>query len=205
MDEGKLIALEGADGCGKSTQVEMLKKWLSSEGFDVKTTKEPTDGPVGKILRKNLNNEIDLCPESEALLFAGDRAQHVFEELEPELEEGKIIITGRYLFSSLVYQNVRGLELDWLEKINKHALKPDLTILIDVPTETGLKRVNETGSPDKFEENLDMQKKVRETYLEIAKENNIPVVDGAKSIENVHNQIKKEVKKALHTDLSGKG
>ncbi len=140
--KGKFFALEGPDGCGKSTQLNMLAEWLKSENFEVRKTKEPTDNPIGKILRKNLGNEIDMCPESEALLFAGDRAQHVSKEIRPQLEKGNIVITGRYLFSSLVYQSVRGLSKEWIEEINRHAIIPDLTIILDVPPETGLKRVN---------------------------------------------------------------
>ena len=200
-EKGKFFALEGPDGCGKSTQLKMLAEWLESENFEVKKTKEPTDNPIGKILRKNLENEIDVCPESEALLFAGDRAQHVSEEIKPQLENGNIVITGRYLFSSLVYQSVRGLSEEWIEEINRHAVKPDQTIIIDVPPKTGLERVNQSGKPDKFEENLNMQKKVRKKYLKLAQEKGLPIIDGTLTKEKVHEKIKEEVKKVLHAQL----
>lgn len=201
--EGKFFALEGPDGCGKSTQLNMLAEWLESKNIEVRKTKEPTDTPMGKLLRKNLENKIDVCPESEALLFAGDRAQHVSNEIRPKLEEGNIVITGRYLLSSLVYQSIRGLSEEWIEEINRHAIIPNLTIIIDVPPKTGLKRVNKSGEPDIFEEDLEMQKKVREKYLKLAKEKNMPIIDGTLSKDKVHKKIKKQVKKVLHADLSG--
>jgi len=199
---GKFFALEGPDGCGKSTQLKMLAEWLESKNFEVKKTKEPTDNPIGKILRKSLEADIDICLESEALLFAGDRAQHVSEEIKPQLEKGNIVITGRYLFSSLVYQSVRGLSEEWIEEINRHAVKPDQTIIVDVPPETGLERVNESGKPDKFEEDMKMQKKVREKYLELAEEKGLPIIDGTLTKEKVHEKIKEEVEKVLHAELS---
>lgn len=200
--EGKFIVLEGPDGCGKSTQVRMLAEWLKSEGFDVKTTKEPTDNPIGKVLRENLENKIDLCLESEALLFASDRAQHVSDTIRPHLENKKIVITGRYVYSSLVYQTVRGLSKEWIEKINEPAIKPDLTIFIDVPPETGLDRVNTSGEPDKFEKNLELQKEVRNTYRRLAEEKNISIIDGTLSKEKVQEKIRKKVQNILHADLS---
>ncbi len=200
-EDGKLIALEGPDGCGKSTQVEMLAEWLKSKDFEVETTKEPTDGPIGKILRDNLENKLDLCLETEALLFAGDRAEHVSDTIRPYLENGKIVITGRYVYSSLVYQTVRGLSKEWVEEINKPAIKPDLTVFIDVPPETGLDRVNSSGEPDKFEENLELQKKVSNAYQNLAEEKNIPVIDGTLTKEKVQKKIREKVQNILHADL----
>ncbi len=199
--EGKFIVLEGPDGCGKSTQVSMLADWLKSKGFEVETTKEPTDNPIGKVLRKNLENKLNLCLEAEALLFAGDRAQHVSDEIQPHLKNGKIVITGRYVYSSLVYQPVRGLSKDWVEQINKPAIKPDLTVFIDVPPETGQDRVNSSGKPDKFEKNLNLQKKVRNTYKALAEEKNIPIVDGTLSKEEVQKKVRELVQNTLHADL----
>lgn len=200
--KGKLIALEGPDGCGKSTQVKMLSEWLDSNGLEVETTKEPTDNPIGKVLRENLEDKINLSLEAEALLFAADRAQHISETIQPQLEKGKIIVTGRYVYSSLVYQRVRGLSKEWIEQINKPAIKPDLSIFIDVPPETGLERVNSSGNPDKFEENLELQKKVRNTYRDLAEEKNIPIIDGTLSKEKVQKKIRKKVQDILHADLS---
>ncbi len=200
--EGKFIVLEGPDGCGKSTQVELLSNWLKNEKYQVKHTKEPTDNPIGKVLRKSLNDEIEMPPETQALLFAGDRSLHVSNIIKPCLESGKIVITGRYLPSSLVYQPSLGLSREWIEKINKYAINPDLTIVIDVPPEVGTKRVDNTGDSDKFESNLELQKKVRNSYKKLAKEKNYPIIDGTKPKETVHEKIKNKVKKILHADLS---
>lgn len=200
--EGLLISLEGPDGCGKSTQAKLLVKWLKSEGYEAKITREPTDSPLGKTLRDSLNGKIDLSIEAEALLFASDRAQHVKDTIKPSLEKGEIVVTERYLHSSLAYQPSRGLPLDWVKEINKYAIKSDLTIFIDIPIEIGYERTNSEGKSDVFESDLELQKKVREAYKELAKEEDMPIIDGTKTKEKVRRRIIEEVKKLLHTDFS---
>ncbi len=200
--EGKFIALEGPDGCGKSTQVKLLSEWLRSEGYEVKVTKEPTENPVGKILRNSLEGKIKMPTETQALLFAGDRIMHITDVVAPNLNEGKIVVTGRYIYSSLAYQTSLGLSRNWIEKINKFAIEPDLTLIIDVPPSIGSERVNSEGNSDEFEKDLELQRRVRETYQELARENNLPIIDGTREKEKVHEEIKKEVSRILHADLS---
>lgn len=195
--QGKLIALEGPDGCGKSTQLDLLSDWLRKGGHEVISTKEPTDNPIGKILKNALLGEIDLSLEAEALLFASDRAQHFHEVIRPNVEMGKIVVTGRYILSSLAYQTSRGLEQKWVEKINEKVIKPDITILIDISPEIGLERKKSSRNPDQFEKDLELQKEVRETYKRIAKEKDIPIIDGSMSRERVQGQIRREVEKVL--------
>lgn len=200
--EGKLIAIEGPDGCGKSTQAELLAEWLRSEGHEVKFTREPTDGPLGQILRDSIEGKIDLPVEAEALLFAADRAHHVSDIIRPNLEDNKIVITERYTYSSLAYQTSRGLSLEWVKKINKSAIEPDLTIIIDIPPEVGSERINSSRKPDVFDQDLELQEDVREAYKELSKEENAILIDGTLSKEKVQELIKNEAKKVLHADLS---
>ncbi|KXB01125.1 hypothetical protein AKJ41_02655 [candidate division MSBL1 archaeon SCGC-AAA259O05] len=196
--EGKFIALEGPDGCGKSTQAKLLSEWLESEGYDVKVTREPTENPTGKVLRDALREKKDLPIEAEALLFACDRLVHVSNVIKPNLEVGKIIVTERYVHSSLAYQTARGLSRDWVEEINKFAIEPDFTIFIDVPPQVGFKRVGSSGEADTFEQDLELQKRVREIYKDLAEEGNIPQIDGTKSPKEVHERVKDEIDRFLH-------
>lgn len=198
--KGKLITLEGPDGCGKSTQTELLSEWLESEGFEVEVTREPTNNPLGQLIRKSLEGKIDLTVEAEALLFAGDRALHVSEVIRPNLEIGKIVLSERYIYSSLAYQTSRGLSQEWVETINKPAITPDITIFIDVPPKVGSERMNNSRKSDTFDQNLELQKKVREAYKRLAEEKNIPIVNGKKNKDEVHEEIKAEVKRVLHAD-----
>lgn len=197
--EGKFIALEGPDGCGKSTQAKLLSEWLKSEGYDVEVTREPTENPIGGVLRNSLRGEIDLPLEAEALLFACDRLLHISEVIRPGLDQGKIIVTERYVHSSLAYQTSRGLPREWVEEINKFAIDPDITIFLDVPSRVGFKRVGSSGKADVFEQDLELQKRVRETYKKLAEEENIPIIDGTESPKKVHEKVKNEIKRLLHT------
>ncbi len=195
---GIFIALEGPDGCGKSTQTELLSEWLKSKEYEVKVTREPTKNPVGSIIRDSLKGEIEMPVEAEALLFAADRVLHVSNVVSPSLKEGKIVISGRYIYSSLAYQSSRGISKKWVEKINEYAIEPDLTIFIDVPPEVGLKRKNSTKKADKFDRDLKLQERVRETYRELAKDKDIPLIDGTLSKKKVQEKIRTEVEKILH-------
>lgn len=199
---GLFIALEGPDGSGKSTQTRLLSEWLNSEGYKVVITKEPTDNPIGKIIRKTLAGEIEMPVEAEALLFAGDRILHVDNVIIPGLRQGKIVLTSRYIHSSLVYQSSRGLDQEWIEKINKAAIPPDLTIFIDVPPKVGSERINSSGYSDRFERNLNLQKRVREAYRKLAQEKEIKMIDGTLPKEQIQKMIQEEVKKLLHANLS---
>lgn len=200
--KGKLIALEGPDGCGKTTQAKLLSQWLKSEDYEVVTTKEPTENQIGKIIKNSLKGDLNLSLETEALLFASDRALHVSEVIRPSLEEGKIVITGRYVHSSFAYQTARGLSLDWVKNINKPAIEPDLTIFIDIPPKIGLERMNSSRKPDKFDQNLELQKKVRNMYKQLAEKKNMPIIDGTMPKEKVQEKIRNEVGKILHANLS---
>ncbi len=198
---GKLIALEGSDGCGKTTHAKLLADWLRSKGYDVIVTDEPTDGPIGRILKRALHGKIELPLEAEALLFAADRVQHSARVIKPALNEGKIVITERYIYSSLAYQSARGLSKKWIKTINKAAPKPNLAILIDLPAEDALKRIKSSRSLDIFEQDLKLQRQVRANYQEIARSGDLKVVNGALEIRETQAEIRKHVDAVLHADL----
>ncbi|MEA1905022.1 MAG: dTMP kinase [Candidatus Hadarchaeota archaeon] len=200
--KGKLIALEGPDGCGKTTHAKLLADWLRSQEYEVLVTDEPTDGPIGRILKRALHGELRLSLEAEALLFAADRVQHSTQVIEPALDEGKIVITERYLYSSLAYQSARGLSREWIKTINEAAPKPDLAILIDVPAEIALKRIKSSRALDIFEQDLELQRRVRTNYQEVAKSEGLKVVDGSSKIEKTQTEIGNHVDAVLHANLS---
>lgn len=194
---GKFICIEGLDGSGKSTQVKLLAIWLRGMGRHVVVTEEPTGGPVGRIIRLALRGTVRLPVAAEALLFAADRLQHVEQVITPAINSGKIVISDRYIASSLAYQSARGLPLRWVMKINEMALEPDLTVLIDVPAEVSAQRINRSRRPDEFERDLELQRKVRQAYLDIAKLCKLMVVDGSLSVGEVQEEIRRLVKNLL--------
>jgi dTMP kinase len=187
---GKLISFEGSEGSGKSTQLIRLAAHLQKLNREVITVREPGGTEIGEQIRNIIvhNSRGDeMCPETELLLFTAARAQLVREIIAPALIAGKIVLSDRFLDSSTVYQGIgRNLALDPVNQINRFAVgnvMPDLTIVIDVPSEVGLARIRQraTDLPDRMErENLNFYKKVREGYLVLAKglPERFVVVDG---------------------------
>ena len=176
--KGIFIVIEGLDGSGKTTQANMLAKNLA-KNHTVLLTAEPSRGKIGTFIRQGCLYEKKRLPtEAEALLFAADRIEHMQNELEPALSEGKIVICDRYIFSSLAYQGSAGLSLKWIETINARALEPDFSIFIDVPPQLVLERLQRKKS---VMENLETQAKVREVYLQFVEKGDLILVDGDKS------------------------
>ncbi|MEM1688967.1 MAG: dTMP kinase [Candidatus Hadarchaeales archaeon] len=192
---GLFIVLEGIDGCGKSTQARMLAEWLRSEGYEVILTDEPTDGPIGRFIRKILNGEIRTSISAEVNLFAADRMWHLGNVILPALGDGKIVISERYVCSSIVYQTTRGASLKEILAANKFAPEPDLSILIDTPPEVSMRRMNK--KLDEFEKDLKLQKSVRLRYLQLAKNGKLKLVNGTLSADEVQNEIRKLVQPML--------
>ncbi|MEM1704324.1 MAG: dTMP kinase [Candidatus Hadarchaeales archaeon] len=189
------MVLEGIDGCGKSTQARMLAEWLRSEGYEVILTDEPTDGPIGRFIRKILNGEIRTSISAEVNLFAADRMWHLGNVILPALGDGKIVISERYVCSSIVYQTTRGASLKEILAANKFAPEPDLSILIDTPPEVSMRRMNK--KLDEFEKDLKLQKSVRLRYLQLAKNGKLKLVNGTLSADEVQNEIRKLVQPML--------
>jgi dTMP kinase len=194
---GKFISIEGLDRCGKSTHAKLLARWLRSRGHEVLLTDEPTDSAIGRMIKRVLRGELKVPLDAEALLFAADRVQHFANIINPALQEGKIVISERYVHSSLAYQPARGLSMGWVRKINRHAPRPDLTILIDVPTEVAFSRDRSSRSLDEFEKDLELQERVRRNYLRLAKAEGLKVVDGNRPRGEVQAELRKVVSSIL--------
>jgi dTMP kinase len=169
---GTFVALEGGEGAGKSTQLALLEKWLRERGHEVVVTREPGATAAGARIRQLLlDNGSRLSPRAEAMLYAADRAQHVAEVVRPALERGAVVLTDRYVDSSLAYQGAgRELEVDDVQRLSTWAtegLRPDLVVLLDVDPAVGLRRAGD--APDRIEaESLEFHQRVRQGFLDLA-------------------------------------
>ncbi|HBT20737.1 MAG TPA: dTMP kinase [Peptococcaceae bacterium] len=189
---GLLISFEGPEGSGKSTQAEIVYKWLLKKGYETILTWEPGGTELGKLVRDILlNRGLFIAPKAEMLLYGADRAQHVEEVIYPALKNGKIVLCDRFIDSSLAYQAyARGLDINFVEQINILAsggLIPDLTLLFDLPIEEGFKR-KKRGDFDRIErESLEFHKAVREGYLAVARNNphRVKLIDASRPLESV--------------------
>ena len=173
---GIFICIEGLDGSGKTTHAHRLVRNLQEKGFDAVYTTEPSRGELGKFIRGTILEGKKRVPRVvEAFLFAVDRVEHFEKEVKPALKEGKIVVSDRCLYSSLAYQGAAGLDLEWIEKINKFALPPDLAIYIDVPPEVVVKRIRRKKS---VMERLETQRRVKEVYMKFVDNGKLVPIDG---------------------------
>lgn len=143
MKKGFFIVIEGADGTGKSTQAALLGEFLKRRDFDVVVTREPTDGLIGQMIRKVLAGELKVSPRALALLFTADRAEHVENVIQPALDQGKVVISDRYYYSTVVYQSAQGVEREWLSQMNSFVPEPDLVIVLDFPPADAADRIKD--------------------------------------------------------------
>lgn len=192
------IVFEGVDGSGKSTQLSLLNQFLLARQLLTFTTREPGGTPVGERIRELLLDPSfsEMQERTEALLYAAARAQLVAQEIRPRLNQGIVVLCDRYVDSTLAYQGYgRGMDTDFLAQINKLAtgdLSPQLTILLDIPPEEGLRRSRKVRPADRLEkESLEFYTKVREGYLELAKTNSSRylVLDARKTTEELQQLI----------------
>ena len=175
--KGIFIVIEGLDGSGKTTQANLLANKLSKT-YSVLCTAEPSYGKIGTFIREGCLYEEERLPtEAEALLFAADRIEHMKNEISPALDEGKLVICDRYVYSSLAYQGSAGLSGDWIKTINARALEPDFAIFIDVSPERVLGRLHRQKS---VMETLETQQKVREVYMKYVEKGELVLIDGDK-------------------------
>ena len=196
VKRGVFICIEGIDASGKSTQARWLVRNLRRRGFDAIYTTEPSKGEVGSFIRRYVLQRKRRVPAVvEALLFAVDRVDHVESRIEPALESGKIVISDRYVYSSLAYQGAAGLNINWIKQINRMALQPDLAIYIDVPPEVVVKRM--TKRKRSIMETLENQRRVREIYMKLVRERRLKLVDGNKPANEVAQNILAVVLKRL--------
>ena len=190
------LVLDGIDGCGSSTHSKLLKGYLESNGYKVHLTQEPSDSEIGKLLRKFLKDP-NIPPTTDALMFAADRDIRYHTEIKKYLDEGMIVISDRYIESSIIYQSVSSddISVEWVKLINKFADKPDLTIILDVDPKISLSRKPDQEL-EKFE-NTAFLDKVRNLYLSRAKEEGYEVVNSDDIIEIVQETIQKIVLEKL--------
>lgn len=205
MTKGLFITFEGGDGCGKTTQINLLDKYLQDKGFKTLVTREPGAKGLGVKLREILlNYDGEVSPTCESFLFLADRAQHVDCIIKPALQDGVIVLCDRHTDSTVAYQGYgRGLDLEQIHKLNNIAtsgLKPDLTVVLDVDVETSMQRVGK--EKDRMESaGVEFFKRVRNGFLEIAKQEpeRVKVINSSESIENIHKQILELVESVFST------
>jgi dTMP kinase len=200
-----LITFEGIEGCGKSTQTGFLYEWLKSEGRDVIKTREPGGTMFGEALRKALlQGDMNVFPLSELLVLMAIRAQHVEEVIMPALQEKKIVLCDRFIDATYAYQGYgRGIDLGIIETLNRlvtKAIRPNLTILLDVGAAIGLKRKAKDAQPDRFEkEALSFHSRIKSAYVKLAQDepDRFFVVDGEGDPETIQGIIRDRVKTFL--------
>jgi len=209
LKEGILIAIEGIDGAGKTTQCKFLRDWLNSQGLNSAVIKEPTDGKYGKQIRiRSKHQRLFDSAESELDLFIKDRKENVTERIKPRLKDNKIVIMDRYYFSTIAYQSVLGIDSKYIKKINEEfAPIPDLTIIIDVMPDVGIKRIGIRGDEcDSFEKE-DYLVEVRNAFLKMMEYPNVSIVDGNsfRSSQQVFKDIQKIVEPVIKKKLKVEG
>jgi dTMP kinase len=206
------ITFEGVEGSGKTTQIERLKRYLTQKGIPCKVTREPGGCPIGERVRKILlnPNHQEMSPLSELLLYEASRAQHVREVIKPLLRKEGVILCDRFSDASIAYQGYgRKVDLKWVEKLNhlsSQGVKPDLTLLLDCPSDVGIKRALQRNEAlkrekeDRFErEKIQFHQRVRRGYLSIAKKepDRVKVIDTREGEEKVFEKIRRIVDKLL--------
>ena len=199
--QGLFITFEGPDGCGKTTQMKLLAEYLEKKGEEVVLTREPGGKGLGEKVREILlNYDGEVSDRCESFLFLADRAQNIDIIVNPAVKAGKIVLCDRHIDSTVAYQGYgRGLDIERINMLNNLATngkKPDLTFVFDVDVETSMKRVGK--EKDRMESaGIDFHNRVRQGYLELAKQEpqRIKVIDATKSIEEIHDEVIKILKK----------
>lgn len=211
MRENLFIALEGIDGSGKSTQAKLLAQKMSNEGYKVYPTFEPTDGPIGSMIRGILKGEMKADHRTIAGLFVADRLDHLLNEengIMKKLEEGYTVITDRYYFSSYAYHGTH-MDMDWVIEANAMSakiLRPDVNIFIDVSPEISMNRIQRNRLTTELFETLENLKNVRRKYMEafdkLKEEEKVLIVNGDRSLEAISEDIWSEVSKMVKPEVS---
>ncbi len=192
-----LVAIEGIDGAGKTTQAKMLVKWLRKIGVNAYYTSEPTNGILGKLIKKLIRKK-DSDHRIDALLFAADRIEHYYGYIEPRLGKGGVVVADRYVYSSIAYQGALTGDADWVRTINKWIPMAGVAIFIDVSPEVGLTRLKRRKLSKRTKyERLEMLRKIREEYLKLCRDGLMLVVDGERSVLEVQENIRKITTDAL--------
>ena len=185
---GILVAFEGIDGAGKTTQAELLKRALEARGREVVATKEPTHGPYGQIIRKSAASG-RLSPEEELAAFHADRKEHVALVLQPALAAGRVVIVDRYFFSSAAYQGARGLDPEAILRENEgFAPLPDLLVFLDIEPEVGIDRIRKRPGGSNLFEELESLRRCAAIFRRLERPY-VRRIDGALPVEATHQAI----------------
>ena len=211
MIEGLFIVLEGVDGAGTTTHTGLLADTLRGRGLPVTATREPSDGPVGGMIRQILSGRVVVPgisgnrPSSwstMALLFAADRLDHLEATVHPNLMDGVTVLSDRYDYSSVAYQSITGggepETVDWVRTINQHARRPDLTIVLDVSPEEAGRRRDERDTGREIYDGAELQTMLGAFYRDIEKHfpaDNVVHIDGMRSVEEVAEDVHAAVRK----------
>jgi dTMP kinase len=209
MEKGIFITIEGPDGSGKTTIINMLAENLQKEGFEVMATREPGGIEIAEQIRQVIldRDNTAMDPRTEALLYAAARRQHLAEKVKPALDNGKIILCDRFVDSSLAYQGyARGLGIDEVYSINQFAIEnmmPELTLYFDLAPELGLERINKNKGREVNRldlENLEFHQKVREGYMILAERfaDRIVKIDASRDLETVYEDAEAKIKDLLN-------
>jgi len=209
MKLGKFLTLEGGEGAGKSTQMAYVETALKNAGKTVRVTREPGGTELSEAIRHLLldHRQTSMCDDTELLLMFAARAQHIAELIKPALERGEWVLCDRFTDATYAYQGGgRGIDMariamleDWVQG----DLRPDLTLLLDIPVETGLTRAGKRGELDRFErEKRDFFERVREAYLDLANQHpsRYRIIDASQSISQVQEQINGILESVLGED-----
>jgi len=174
-NRGVFIVFEGIDGSGKTVHLKDISIKLKEKGYQVVLTREPSQGKVGNFLRSYVHQKnFKLPPETEALLFAADRFDHVTSVIIPALKRGRVVLSDRYYYSSIAYQGVGRVNTDWIKEMNRFALRPDLAVLLDILPEYSLHRLKRRRS---IYEDSDYLRKVRDIYIKLVNKGELVKVD----------------------------
>jgi len=203
--KAKFITLEGIEGSGKTSSIKSITDLLDKRNISYIVTREPGGSSIGKELRAILlHPDTEISPEVELMLMLSDRKDHVEKIILPNLEKGNWVVSDRFMDSSIAYQGGgrqlgKKLIISLSEYLNLP--QPDLTLLFDLPVETSLSRVKARGELDRFEkEELEFHKRIRNTYLDLAKNNSnrIKIIDSSEKIESMLNNVKQAIEKLFN-------
>lgn len=209
---GRFITIEGTEGVGKTTNIAFIKQWLDDNKISFVSTREPGGTPLAEEIRQLLlsNREEQVCSKAELLMMFAGRAQHIDKVIEPELDKGHWVLCDRFTDATYAYQGA-GREMGdeliaSLETMVQGSMRPDLTLLLDVPVELGLERAGKRSQPDRFElEKTDFFNRVRQAYLTMAKNNpqRYKIIDAAQALEDVQQQISNTLNNFLENHNNG--
>jgi dTMP kinase len=201
---GIIIAIEGIDGAGKSTQARRLAEWFVAQGHEVELSHEPTGGPWGRKLRESAATG-RLSPQDELDYFLKDRAQHVAELIAPALAAGKVLILDRYYFSSMAYQGSRGFDPAEIRRLNEAiAPVPDLLLVLDVEVDAGLSRIRARGDTANEFEKRDSLQRCREIFLSLKDEHFVRIISSGGTLDEVASRIREVISQAGLASLTAR-